>query len=74
MKLYQVTSPNIGTQSLIVKAHTPREASNVARDVIDENRMTNDKTYTVHITELIQPENDGVGYCYQTSRIEVYTF
>jgi len=64
MNLYQITSPNIGTQSLIVKADNPKQATKVARDVIDERRMTNDEEYIVHVTELVQPEDDGAGYCY----------
>lgn len=74
MNLYQITSPNSGTASLIVKAKNSKEASHVARDVLEENRMTNAVKYTVHVTELVQPENDGVGYCYPTNEIQTYNY
>jgi hypothetical protein len=74
MNLYQITSPNIGTASLLVKAHTHSEASKVARDVIEENRMTNDAKYDVHVTELVQPEDDGVGYCYPLNNVKTFKF
>ena len=74
MNLYQITSPNIQITSLIIKAQNPREASKVARDVIEENRMTNDVEYSVHVVELVQPENDGVGYCYPKNNLKTYTY
>jgi len=72
MKLYQVTSPHIGTQILIVKAYNPKQASKVARDVIEETGMSDDKSYIVHVTELVQPENDGVGYCYPFGSVKTF--
>jgi hypothetical protein len=74
MNLYQITSPNIGTTSLIVKAKNTQQASQVARDVIDERRMTNDEKYDVHVTELVQPEDDGVGYCYPLNNVKTFKY
>jgi len=64
MKLYTVTSPSIGPETLVVKAKGAVQASQIAQDVIDENRWTTDSTYILYVTELVQPENDGHGYCY----------
>ena len=64
MKLYSVTSPILGPESLVVKANDPEQASQIAQDVINEGRWTTDSTYTLYVTELVQPENDGHGYCY----------
>jgi hypothetical protein len=64
MNLYSVTSPAIGNQVLIVKADDTKEAALVARDVIEENRMTDEDAYTLSITELVEPEDGGAGYCY----------
>jgi hypothetical protein len=74
MNLYQITSPNMGTASFIVKAKTPKQASQIARDVIEENRMTNDEEYIVQITELYPPVNDGAGYCYPVNNTKTYKF
>lgn len=64
MKLYTVISPSLGPVSLVVKAYDADQASQIAQDVIDEGRLTTDSTYTLYVTELVQPENDGHGYCY----------
>lgn len=74
MNLYQIRSPSIGTTSIIVKAKTPREASRVARDVLEENRITKDVAYTIHVTELVPPENDGAGYCYLKNNLKTYFY
>jgi len=74
MKLYQITSPNIGTASIIVKAKNAKQASQVARDVIEERRMTNDEFYIVQVTELVQPEDNGVGYCYPINSIKTFKY
>jgi hypothetical protein len=64
MKLFQITSPSIGNSVITVKADSPKHASEVARDVIEENRMTDDSPYTLHIVELVPPEDNEAGYCY----------
>ena len=74
MNLYQITSPNMGTASFIVKAKTPKQASQIARDVIEENRMINGVSYIVQVTELGQPDNGGEGYCYPINNTKTYTY
>jgi len=64
MNLYQIISPTIGNKVLIVKAENPNQASEVARDVIEENHFTDETRYTLYINELVPPDNDGAGYCY----------
>ena len=73
MNLYQATSPNIGTNVLIIKASNPKEASQVAHDVIEERRITNEK-FTVYVVELIQPEKDNPGYCYPSASEKIFQF
>lgn len=73
MNLYRVTSPSIGHESLVVKAKDTYEASQVARDVIEEGRWTTDKKYPLYVTELVQPENDGHGYCYPHVTVTKHT-
>jgi len=65
MKLYRGTSESIGVQTVIVKAENAKQASKIVRDVIVENDMTADEKVTIHILELVPPENDGPGYCYE---------
>lgn len=74
MKLYMITSPSIFffPESLVVKASDAYQASQVARDVIDENRWVTDSAYTLYVTELIQPEDDGHGYCYPSPTTVTY--
>jgi hypothetical protein len=73
MKLYRVISSAIGTQDLIVKAKNAKEASQVGRDVIEE-KAPQLQPYTVYVTELVQPENDGAGYCYLLNKTDRFTF
>lgn len=75
MKLFQITSDSIGLGGLIVKAKDYEESSQVARDVIEENHMADidETTITLHITELVQPENNGAGYCYPSAAEYVCT-
>jgi len=72
MKIYRAISPNIGTADLIVKASTPKEASQIARDVIRENRMTHDAKILIYVTEMVQPEGDRPGYCYLLNSTHTY--
>jgi hypothetical protein len=74
MNLYQITSPNLGTASFIVRADAPKQASQIARDVIEENRMTNDESYIVQVTELCPPENNEAGYCYPINNTKTYIY
>ena len=73
MKLYTVTSPSIGPETLVVKAKGAVQASQIAQDVINEGRWTTDSTYTLYVRVLFQPENDGHGYCYPSPTTVTYT-
>lgn len=64
MKLYQGTSSSIGTEVIVVKAENAKQASEIVRDVIEENFVSDPIKITIYILELVSPENDGPGYCY----------
>lgn len=75
MKLYMVTSPNVPSPIYFtVKAQDSKEASEIAKDVISENRMSEDDTLILYVTELVQPDNDGHGYCYPSPNSVTYTY
>ena len=42
--------------------------------MIEENRMINDVSYTVHITELRMPDSDLAGYCYPINNTKTYRY
>lgn len=74
LNLYQVTSPAIGIGGITVKAKDPDHASEIAQDVISENHMADidDRSITLYIRELVQPEDDGPGYCYLKAAEHIY--
>ena len=72
MNLYQATSPNIGANVLIIKANNPKEASQVARDLIEETHLSECNRFTVYVVELIQPEKDNPGYCYPSASEKIF--
>ena len=74
MNLYQVTGPVIGIGGLTVKAKDPKHASEIAQNVISENHMadSDDHMISLYVRELVQPEDDGPGYCYPETAEHVY--
>jgi predicted neuraminidase len=65
LKLYSISGPTIGVKTLVVKAKNEPHAVEIARDVIEENRWGSEDTNTLYVTELVAPENEGPGYCYE---------
>jgi hypothetical protein len=74
MKLYQGTSLSIGTEIIIVKAENAKQASEIVRDVIQENHMTTSTKIKIYILELTPPENDGPGYCYPKEEDDKFSY
>ena len=75
MNLYQVTGPVIGYHGgITVKAKDPKHASEIAQDVISENHMADndDHMISIYVRELVQPEDDGAGYCYPKAAEHIY--
>lgn len=74
MNLYQVTSPALAIGGITVKAKTPYHASEISRVFISENYMADvdDRSITLCIRKLIQPDDDGPGYCHPEAAEHIY--